>query len=172
MTLDTILVAVGTTDDTRTTALVDAIHEIAAPTDATVVLAHVFTEKEYENAVSELDAELTTPSTDPDTTTSRRDPPADEVAGHRPTVRDLQTALTDVGLTTTIRSAIGPHGDTIATLAEAEAADRVIVGGRQRTPAGKAVFGSTAQQILLSAPCPITFVRTDLDTDHAAPDHE
>jgi len=40
-------------------------------------------------------------------------------------------------------------------------ADLVVVSGRKRTPTGKAVFGSTAQTVLLDAPCPVTFVRVE-----------
>jgi nucleotide-binding universal stress UspA family protein len=47
----------------------------------------------------------------------------------------------------------------VVALAEELDADLVIVGGRTRSPAGKAVFGSTAQEILLESPCPVTFVR-------------
>ncbi|PSP66736.1 universal stress protein, partial [Halobacteriales archaeon QH_6_68_27] len=40
-------------------------------------------------------------------------------------------------------------------------ADLVVVGGRKRSPAGKAVFGSTAQEVMLESPCPVTFVRNE-----------
>jgi nucleotide-binding universal stress UspA family protein len=38
-------------------------------------------------------------------------------------------------------------------------ADMVFIQERRRSPAGKAVFGSAAQEVLLNAPCPVTFVR-------------
>lgn len=51
-------------------------------------------------------------------------------------------------------------GEGVA-LAEEIDADLVVIGGRRRSPTGKAVFGSIAQEVLLNAPCPVTFVRGD-----------
>jgi nucleotide-binding universal stress UspA family protein len=52
-------------------------------------------------------------------------------------------------------------GEAIVSLASDADTDLAVVGGRRRSPTGKAVFGSTAQTVLLSAPCPVTFVRSD-----------
>ncbi|ERH12580.1 MAG: universal stress protein UspA related nucleotide-binding protein, partial [halophilic archaeon J07HB67] len=60
-----------------------------------------------------------------------------------------------------IEGRIGDPGAAVANVAADLAADRVVVGGRDRSPTGKAGFGSTAQNVLLSAPCPVTFVRRD-----------
>jgi nucleotide-binding universal stress UspA family protein len=37
--------------------------------------------------------------------------------------------------------------------------DLLVVGGRGRSPTGKAVFGSTVETVLRRAPCPVTYVR-------------
>lgn len=147
MTLERILLAVGKSDADRVDELAEAVIEVAAPAGATVVLAHVFTDEEFEDAVGRLDFAAD----------DRPDP--DEVALRHSTIRDLDAALAEAGVETEIRGAVGDHGETIVDLAKAEAADRVIVGGRKRSPAGKAVFGSTAQTVMLNAPCPVTFVR-------------
>jgi nucleotide-binding universal stress UspA family protein len=36
--------------------------------------------------------------------------------------------------------------------------DHVAMGSRQRSPAGKAIFGSVAQQVILDAAVPVTVV--------------
>ncbi len=59
------------------------------------------------------------------------------------------------------RGRVGDPTDQI--LAEAEHLDArfVVVGGRRRSPVGKAIFGSTTQEVLLSADCPVVTAMTD-----------
>lgn len=149
MALDTVLLAIGPNDDERGDALARTVSDIAGPAGARVVLLHVFTDEEYENAVSRLDFQ------DPD------DDEPDAVARRISSVRSIRETLQDASIEVSVRGRVGEHGDSIVALAESEDADLVVVGGRRRSPAGKAVFGSTAQQVLLEAPCPVTFVRGD-----------
>jgi len=149
MALDTILLAVGPGDAERTERLAEAVAEVAGPTGATVVLAHVFTDEEYEDVIAQLDY-------DP---TGEISP--DEVAARHATVRELGRELDDAGVTYTVRGRVGSHGESIVELAKEVDADRVVVGGRKRSPTGKAVFGSTAQTVMLNSPSPVTFVRSE-----------
>ena len=149
MALETILLAVGPGDVDRTENLAQAVIDVAKPAGATVVLAHVFTRDEFDEVSDRLDY-------DPMGEIS-----ADEVAARHATIRNLTDHFTDAGVKYQVRGAVGPHGETIVDLAEEVDADRVVVGGRTRSPTGKAVFGSTAQEVMLSSPAPVTFVRSD-----------
>jgi nucleotide-binding universal stress UspA family protein len=40
-------------------------------------------------------------------------------------------------------------------------ANMVVVGGSERSPTGKAMFGDHAQQVLLSASCPVLYVKRE-----------
>ncbi|MCO8246815.1 MULTISPECIES: universal stress protein [unclassified Haladaptatus] len=149
MGIETILLAVGPGDADRTGKLADAVIDVAGPTGATVVLAHVFTDDEFEDVVEQLDYD---PAGKPN---------SDEVAARHATIRSLSDALDAEDIGYSVRGSIGHHGETIVELAEDVNADSIFVGGRKRSPTGKAVFGSTAQEVMLSAPCPVTFVRED-----------
>ena len=52
-----------------------------------------------------------------------------------------------------------PAADAILAAATTHSADLIIIGLRRRTPVGKLITGSTAQQILLDAPCPVLTVK-------------
>ncbi len=149
MTLDRVLVAVGPTDDDRVEPLAETTTDIAGAVGASVTLAHVFTEGEYETARDRLGGEPGDEVT------------ADSVARRHATIRALGDALDDAGVDYEVAGRVGEHGESIVALADEVDADLAVVGGRQRSPTGKAVFGSTAQTVLLSAPCPVTFVRSD-----------
>jgi len=149
MALETVLLAVGPNDADRIDALGEAVVNIAGPAGADVVVAHVFTDDEYETVVDRLEFEAV----------AEADP--DEVADRHSTVRELRERLSEAAVDTAVRGSVGDHGDEIVALANDVEADLVVVGGRKRSPTGKAVFGSVAQEVMLSAPCPVTFVRGD-----------
>ena len=151
MALERIVLAVGPGDANRADDLATAVLEVAQPTGATVDLAHVFTESQYEEVLERLDFD------------ANDEIHPDEVATRHATTRDIASILDDHDVDYEIHGAVGDHGESIVDLATAVSADRVVVGGRSRSPAGKAVFGSTAQEVLLSSPCPVTFVRGDGD---------
>jgi nucleotide-binding universal stress UspA family protein len=150
MALETVLLAVGPGDAERTDRLAEETIDIAGPSDATVVLGHVFTEAEYERTIDSLGFDTTVNEVSPN-----------DVANRHATIRELGDRLDAAGVEFAVGGAVGDHGDSIVGLAEESDADLVIVGGRRRSPAGKAVFGSTAQKVMLSAPCPVAFVRAD-----------
>ena len=51
--------------------------------------------------------------------------------------------------------------DAVVEVAEETGADLIVIGMRRRSPVGKLVMGSTAQRILLDAPCPVLAVKAD-----------
>jgi nucleotide-binding universal stress UspA family protein len=147
MSLDTVILALGPRDENRCEELADGVLDVVGGTDADVVLLHVFDEGEFDDAVSRLDYDFGT------------NPAPDEVATRHASVRTVSRLLEDAGIASRVRGAVGDHGEEIVDVADEEGADMVFVGGRRRSPAGKAVFGSTAQYVMLNADCPVTYVR-------------
>jgi nucleotide-binding universal stress UspA family protein len=50
-------------------------------------------------------------------------------------------------------------GEDLTRLAEEHQVDTIIMGVRRRSKVGKLVFGSTAQYVILNAPCPVVTVK-------------
>ncbi|MDG5819187.1 universal stress protein [Natronococcus sp. A-GB7] len=151
MAIDTVLLAVGPMDTVRAEELAETVLEIAAPLEATVVIGHAFTEAEYEEFRENLGFEERVEDVDPTAVAARRAP-----------VPDLEERLSAAGVETEVRGALGDVATEVVEMARAVDADRLVVGGRRRSPAEKAVLGSVSQEIILAAPCPVTYYR-DLD---------
>lgn len=61
----------------------------------------------------------------------------------------------------TVRGRVGDPTEEVLAEAERTDARYLVIGGRKRTPVGKAVFGSTTQSILLDADRPVVTVMRD-----------
>jgi len=147
--LETILLALGPNDRDRVDELADIVIDIAGPAGLTS-LSHTYSPTKSSR----------TPPRAWTSTNRRRRRRSKSPADTRRSATS-PTGFEEAGVDYEIASEIGAHGDRIVDLANSEDADLVVVGGRKRSPTGKAVFGSTAQQVMLEAPAPVTFVRGD-----------
>jgi nucleotide-binding universal stress UspA family protein len=50
-------------------------------------------------------------------------------------------------------------GDQLVEFAETHNIDGIIIGVKKRSKVGKILFGSTAQYVILNAPCPVVTVK-------------
>ena len=149
--LETILLPIGFSDEDRIRALADATAQVAGPMRSTVHVLHVFTIDGFERIVERLDYD---PDAPPD--------PSDVVKRMivaRDIAQELASPFRNYGVKVEVEGRVGKTvGKEIVAAADELDAARIVVGGRRRSPAGKVLFGSTAQTILLDAPCPVTFV--------------
>lgn len=144
MPIEKLLVTVRDVEDQQ--PITDAVIDVADPTDALVVLAKAYEEEEYEQRAEKLEFD--------------ESPTTDEVARRNRATRDMAVALDDAGIDYEIRGVVGTEGHAFVELANSIDPDLLYVQGKSRSPAGKALFGSTAQEILLNAPCPVTYIRS------------
>jgi nucleotide-binding universal stress UspA family protein len=151
MTLETVLMAVSKEDVERSEKMVRTAADIAGPAEATVALTHIYKEEEYDNIRDELGFERDSEVT-PTIVAERYVP-----------IKEIRAELESEDVTCEIHGSLGEGsiGGRIVEIAAEVEADLVIVGGRKRSPAGKAAFGSIAQKVLLNAHCPVTFVRSN-----------
>lgn len=153
MAIETVLVVVGDEDEQRAETLARVAAEEAVPSGAEAVVGYAFSEEGFGDAVQRFGFDRSADQLTPGDV-------ADRVAG----VQAAHSYLEDEGVDTSVHAMIGEAGpETFVEMAESLGADRVVVGGDRRSPAGKAVFGSDAQTILLDAPCPVVYVRGDVE---------
>lgn len=66
----------------------------------------------------------------------------------------------DVAWTLHLKTVSGDLGDAIVDLTHRLRPELLVLGARRRSPAGKALFGSVAQTIILEAEVPVLVVKT------------
>lgn len=72
-----------------------------------------------------------------------------------------EEAIAEAGVDATPVGLIGDPADEIVAYADEGDASYLVVAGRDRSPVGKALFGSVAQSVLLNASSPVVSLRAD-----------
>ncbi len=86
---------------------------------------------------------------------------AEDVTDWQSHLEQVSRQLKEAGVDHDVRQlapGIDPAEDLMNVAAEV-AADLIVIGLRRRTPVGKLILGSSAQRILLDAPCPVLAVK-------------
>lgn len=125
-----VLLGVALDDESRAIAQANAVTDLPGdPSDVTAHLCHVFQDNPEGASVHQLG-----------------------------TVRRAREVLEAAGVTCAHYEASGDPGEELISAAEDVDADLICVSGRKRSPAGKAVFGSTTQTVVLNADRPVLAV--------------
>lgn len=69
-------------------------------------------------------------------------------------IEDANASIDTVGL-------VGDASDEIVQYADANDARYIVIGGRKRSPVGKAIFGSVTQSIFLNSRQPVVAIRIE-----------
>ncbi|MFD1600894.1 universal stress protein [Halobellus rarus] len=70
-------------------------------------------------------------------------------------VREASDRLEEAGVDVQLLEASGSPADEILRYADEQDVDQICVGGRKRSPAGKALFGSVTQDVILGTHRPV-----------------
>ena len=89
------------------------------------------------------------------------DQDAEAVMADRDALERLEEQLRGDGLEVLVRDYARGNDpvEDLVDVAEAEKAALIVIGLRRRSPVGKLLLGSNAQQILLTADCPVLAVK-------------
>jgi nucleotide-binding universal stress UspA family protein len=109
------------------TAQIDAIEGMITVSDEAVVhLLHVFTDNPSGASIQQVE-----------------------------TVRNAKRRLESLDVEVRLEETSGEPAEEICAYAEKRDVDQICVGGRKRSPAGKALFGSVSQSVILATDRPV-----------------
>lgn len=133
-----VLTAVGTNEE-RSQKIADSIASLpGVPDEIEVVLLNVFEEFDVADDMGAANSDdLYDPENFPKSVKNARD------------------QLEEAGINVEMRREHGDPAETICAVAREIGADSIALAGRKRSPAGKVLFGSVTQSVLLSAERPV-----------------
>lgn len=141
----TILTAVG--EELDSNKILKVGYDLATTYDEELAVLHVIPKEDFNDHKAALEG---TPASD-SFTISREAQSAAEIA--RQAVHESLDEYDSDRIET--KGQVGDPTDKILAEAEQENPRFLVIGGKQRSPVGKAIFGSTAQSVLLNASCPV-----------------
>lgn len=143
--IERILIAVGE-EQMNARSVAEHVAEIADGVGAEVILFRAYTEEEFDEWLDEMGYDSAPPT---------------ELARRNSVVREAAEVLRDADVKLTVAAEVGPPAETVIDYVETHSVDHVVVGGRRRSPAGKALLGSVSQSILLGVDVPCTIMLSE-----------
>ena len=121
------------------------------------VVIGVDEDEEHARACAQEVVDLPGPSSEKRVTLihSFTDNPSGASATQVHSVREAGDLLEEEGIEYDVTEASGDPADAIIEAADAADADLIVIGSRKRSPAGKALFGSVTQAVVLNAGRPV-----------------
>lgn len=110
------------TDVDRARAQAEAIADLPGRGEIHAILLHVFESGAEDGSIGEIEA-----------------------------VEEARTALEEAGVEVTLEAAEGDVAMGVLDAAERHGVDCICVAGRDRSPTGKAIFGSVTQDVIVGA---------------------
>ena len=145
MSSTTVLVGIAGDDEARVERYAETLETLARNGGVNVVLTHIYAESDLERIEEMYDIDS-------------REPHHLSAAAERNTaVRKASALLDERDVDYDVRGSVGDPSAQLVEVAREVGADFVLIGGRKRSATGKALFGSTAQSVLMNAPCPVIF---------------
>jgi nucleotide-binding universal stress UspA family protein len=147
--------ALAVVDDTDAhRKLLKRAGELAAGTGAELILLSILTESEFRDGMDTVETIASVEHTGYDG--------SEIVSAAEQSAIDLATeAFGDLDVEYTSKGVVveeDEQSDAILQTAEEQDCDHVFVTGRRRSPTGKAIFGDTAQSVILNFNDPVTVV--------------
>lgn len=124
--------------------IVTEADRLANAMDEELHVVHILSQKEF-RAIEQTSVEETGTTVPMDDIRSLAADIADEAA------EGVVAEYEPIGL-------VGDASEELLDYIETHDARYVVLGGRNRSPVGKVIFGSTAQPVLLNASCPVVTV--------------
>ncbi|AUV81938.1 hypothetical protein C2R22_10000 [Salinigranum rubrum] len=115
--------------------------EIASALGASVTLLQVYTQSEFDELLKGLEYDSADPT---------------DIAKRNGVVRDAASLIREADLDLDVVGTVGTPAEEVASYVTDHGIDHVFIGGRKRRPTGKALLGSTSQDILLALDVPCT----------------